>query len=173
MHLGIKHIFWLRRIHSSWSYYSVIGVLATCNATHNLSVSSRSSCLLPWSQFVVSLLDCDTMCTLSVVYWRSLPIHIRGCGQFCSDILVHLRFKCIVSSWFCNRHMCLKTRVYGINRKYNFSLTSCKFSYESTKVLLLKFLIVLQNSICFVPWTFFSWNWRTTTVLNLNRWRIT
>ena len=26
-----------------------------------------------------------------------LPIHIRGYGQFCTDVLVHVRFKHIVS----------------------------------------------------------------------------
>ena len=46
--------------------------------------------------------------------WRPLPIHIRGCGQFRTDILAHLIFKHILSCWFCNRRMCLKTCVYGM-----------------------------------------------------------
>ena len=49
--------------------------------------------------------------TRSVVYQRSLLIHMRGCDQSCTDILVHLRFKRIVSCWSCMR---LKTLVYDI-----------------------------------------------------------
>ena len=70
---------------------------------HGLSLSSRSLSS-SWSLFVASLLNHGTGCTQSVVYW-SLSIHIRGCGQFCTDILAHLRFKCIISRWFWNRCM--------------------------------------------------------------------
>ena len=33
---------------------------------------------------------------------------------FCTDILAHLRFKCIISCWSHSRRMHLKTRIYGI-----------------------------------------------------------
>ena len=37
-----------------------------------------------------------------------------GCGQFCIDLLVHLGFKRMVSCYFCNKRMHLKTRTYSI-----------------------------------------------------------
>ena len=37
------------------------------------------------------------VCTQSV---ESLPTHTRRCGQFCTDILAHLRFKRVVSCWY-------------------------------------------------------------------------
>ena len=46
--------------------------------------------------------------------WRPLPTRVCGCGQFRTGILVHLRFKHIVSCWFSNRRMRLKIHVYGI-----------------------------------------------------------
>ena len=40
--------------------------------------------------------------------WRPLPNHVCGCGKFRTDIIVHLRFKHIISCWFFNRCMHLK-----------------------------------------------------------------
>ena len=55
------------------------------------------------------------MCTRIVLFVDDLlPTHIHGCGQFCTNILAYLRFKHIISCWFCNRHMHLKTCIYGI-----------------------------------------------------------
>ena len=54
------------------------------------------------------------MHTNSAHRWQSLPIHIRGCGQFHTDILAYLKFKLILSCWFCNKRMHLKTRVYSM-----------------------------------------------------------
>ena len=60
--------------------------------------------------FLVTVCWEPSRCWLRV---HSLPIRIRGCDQFRTAILAHLRFKRIVSCWFCNRRMRLKTRVYG------------------------------------------------------------
>ena len=70
----------------------------------SLSVAHRSALVFIWSLFIVVLLDCDSMCTQTVH-----DPYPRGCGQFCTNILVHLIFKCIVS----NKRMRLKIPIYG------------------------------------------------------------
>ena len=71
----------------------------------------------PWSPFLKSSLNCacDPMCmwTLHVVDNPYPPVYV-GSGKFRTDILAHLRFKRILSCWFCNRCMRLKTRIYGM-----------------------------------------------------------
>ena len=63
--------------------------------------------------------------------WRLLATRIRGCDQFRTDILAHLRFKRIVSCWFSNRCMCLKPASMVILSRPNEGLATmqCKLPH--------------------------------------------
>ena len=71
------------------------------NEMSRLSVSSRSSCLL-FDHYLWRAYSIVTPCTRVTlhIFDDSLPIRICGCGQFCTDILVHRRFKRILSCLF-------------------------------------------------------------------------
>ena len=90
-----------------------------------------------------------------VVSWRSLTIHnMCRCGQLCTDILVYLRFKCIVSCWFCKRCIRLKTCVYCILA----SLYVCKLHTNVSCMVQTWKLICLYHAwnmpVSCMPWNY-------------------
>ena len=80
-----------------------------------------------------------------------LPICVRGCGQFRTAILAHLRFKRIVCCWFCNRRMRLKTRVYG-RRKVRCYEWRVFITIDSVLALLTSLILDLMDSNTVLTW---------------------
>ena len=128
-----------------------------------LSVWSRSSFSF-WLPFVESFLDCDSMGTWTqhIFEGHYPPVYV-GCGQFCTGIIAHLRFKCIVSCWFCNRRMHLKTCVYGMWKKgvpptfkiILWTQTPCILSDMKVKLKLLWYFDIMISSLFMYMQNFF------------------
>ena len=90
-------------------------VVAKCNICHNVLPAMillwPQSCIAPancWNPSVAHMVGRVAAEALSSLKWT-----FPGRGQFCNHIIARLRFKCIVSCWFYNRRMHLKTHVYS------------------------------------------------------------